>query len=505
MTEGKTGYLTGGRLLARNTIYSFLGQGIPLLIAIFAMPMLIKGLGTDRFGILTIAWMVISYFSLFDLGLGRALTQIVAERLGVKEHREIAELIWTASILMIFLGLLGSIFVAAISPWLVYSVLKIPREIQQETLNSFYLLAVSIPVVTSSAGFVGVLSALQKFDVINLVKTPLSILMFLGPLLVLPFSKSLVATIGVLVILRLFSWLMYLWQCILSFPALNIKNIRIQRSQISDLLKFGSWMTVSNIVGPVMVYLDRFLIGGMISVAAVAYYTTPYEVVTKLWLIPGAFVGVLFPAFSSTYINEYARTVKLFKKGVRYIYISLFPITCFIIFFSHEILKIWLGKDFANNGTYVLQWLAIGVFINSLSQIPFALIQGVGRPDITAKLHIVETPIYLCLVWWMIRTYGISGAAFAWFFRVLMDTILLFFVSQFVLKEAKIFNIKILLCAIFFSLFSLTLALLSGEDSEIKFLLFVSMIIVFLLTSWFLIVSSDDRILMKTLISRKSS
>ncbi len=59
-------------------------------------------------------------------------------------------------------------------------------------------------------------------------------------------------------------------------------------------------MTVTNVVGPVMVTMDRFLIGAMISITAVAYYTTPYEMVTKLWLIPAAMVGVMFPAFSTS-------------------------------------------------------------------------------------------------------------------------------------------------------------------------------------------------------------
>ena len=59
-------------------------------------------------------------------------------------------------------------------------------------------------------------------------------------------------------------------------------------------------MTVSNVLGPLMVTFDRFLIGSIISIAAVAYYSIPYEVVTKLWLISSALIGVLFPAFSAT-------------------------------------------------------------------------------------------------------------------------------------------------------------------------------------------------------------
>ena len=58
-------------------------------------------------------------------------------------------------------------------------------------------------------------------------------------------------------------------------------------------------VTVTNIVSPIMVSMDRLLIGTLISMAAVAYYATPYEAASKLFIIPSSIVGVLFPAFSS--------------------------------------------------------------------------------------------------------------------------------------------------------------------------------------------------------------
>jgi hypothetical protein len=68
--------------VSRNAIYNLVGETVPILAALLAIPVLIRSLGTDRFGLLTIVWMVIGYFGLFDFGLGRALTKIVAEKLG---------------------------------------------------------------------------------------------------------------------------------------------------------------------------------------------------------------------------------------------------------------------------------------------------------------------------------------------------------------------------------------------------------------------------------------
>ncbi|HIB84841.1 MAG TPA: flippase, partial [Chromatiaceae bacterium] len=152
---------TSGRRLARNVLWNLLGTGAPLLVAIVAIPILIDGLGTARFGVLTLAWMVVGYFSLFDLGLGRALTKLVAEKLGKGLDDEIPALIWTAISLMTVLGVLGAVVVAALSPWLVVGVLKIPLDLQPETLTAFYLLAASIPIVIGTTGLRGILEAHQ--------------------------------------------------------------------------------------------------------------------------------------------------------------------------------------------------------------------------------------------------------------------------------------------------------------------------------------------------------
>src|SRR5712692_4493133 len=149
--------LTAGRLLARNVIWNLIGNGAPMVVAVFSIPILIHGLGKDRFGVLALAWALIGYASLFDLGLGRALTQLVARKLGAGEDREVPTLVWTSLLLMLVLGLLGAAVVILLSPWLVHRALHVPSALQGETLRSFYLLGLSIPVVISTAGLRGLL------------------------------------------------------------------------------------------------------------------------------------------------------------------------------------------------------------------------------------------------------------------------------------------------------------------------------------------------------------
>ena len=99
---------------------------------------------------------------------------------------------------------------------------------------------------------------------------------------------------------------------------------------------------------------------------------------------------------------------------MKYVSFAIFPVVLVIMAFAPEGLRLWLGPDFARNSGPVLRWLAAGVFVNALAQVPFSMVQGVGRPDISAKLQLAELPFYLLALRLLVNVYGIEGAAMAW-------------------------------------------------------------------------------------------
>ena len=491
MTETPTKanlHLTSGRLLAQNTIWNLIG-GAPVIVALFSIPILIHGLGKDRFGVLALAWAMIGYASLFDIGLGRALTQLVAKKLGAREEREIPALVWTSLVLMLILGAVGAVVIVVISPWLVRHALKIPEALQSESLQAFYLLGLSIPVVICAAGLRGLLEAHQRFMLVNALRIPLGVFTFAGPLLVLPFSRSLVPVVGILVVGRFVGCLAHFWLCLRVVPELR-QPVWHSPSAL-PLLRFGGWMTVSNIVGPLMITLDRFLIAALISVTAVAYYATPFEVVTKLLLIPVAVVGVMFPAFSVSFVSDQNRAALLYGRSLKFVFLALFPIILLIVVLARNGLTLWLGADFAQHSTRVVQWLAVGVLANSIALVPFSFVQGVGRPDLTAKLHLLELPLYLGLLLWMIRAHGIEGAAIAWSARTIFDAMALFLMAKRFLPVRPLMPAKTkgLLGA---AAMTLLLSVFPQEPvPKVAFLL--AAILSFALATWFLILTPEER------------
>ena len=254
-------------------------------------------------------------------------------------------------------------------------------------------------------------------------------------------------------------------------------------------------MTVSNVVSPVMMYLDRFLIGTLFSMTAVTYFVTPYELVTRLLVVPAAVAGVLFPAFSLAWAQDMGRTSTLFRRSVRYIFLLLFPVILTIVTFARQGLTLWLGAGFAQNSTAVLQWMAVGVLINALAQIPFAQVQSAGRADLTGKLHLIELPIYAATLWWLVRSHGIVGAAIAWDLRVAVDAFALFAMADRLVTSAEAVSRQIRwVLFLSFPPFGLAALLVGGV---VKGMFLFTALCVFAVAAWFLILTEEERLFLQ--------
>ena len=195
-----------------------------------------------------------------------------------------------------------------------------------------------------------------------------------------------------------------------------------------------------------MGYVDRFVIGAIVSASAVAYYATPQELVTKLWIVPGALTAVLFPAFAAQMARRDEQTWALFKKAVHWLFVALLPVTVALTLFAHELLASWINPGFADQSAVLLQVFAIGILINCLAHVPFTLIQSAGAARLTALAHLIELPFFLAVLWLLTSTLGTLGAAIAWLLRMVLDTLLMFALCSPLLgRTAKsLLNLKVL-------------------------------------------------------------
>jgi O-antigen/teichoic acid export membrane protein len=482
--------LTSGRRIARNVSWNITGNIAPLLLALVALPLLIDGLGTARAGVLFLIWTVLNYFNLFQFGLGRALTKFIAERLGEGNEREVSSLVWTGTLLMVILGVIATVSMYLLAPWLVHHQLKVPEELREETVQAFYVFGLAMPAIISVAAFKSVLEAYQRFGLKNGLQVALGILNYAGLLFIVLFSQNLVPLSWFVAAGALLAWIVHLVVCARVAPTI-LRDITFSRSVLGPLVTFGGWDTVRSLVQPIIMYSDRFFIGSLVSVAAVAYYTTAYEVVTKLWVLPTSLVGVVFPAMAMSLVQDRSRAKRIYEAGVKICFLALYPAVLLCVLFAKDVLLLWLGAEFAEKSTAVFQITAIMILVNSLAHVPMTTIVASGRPDVTAKLSIIEAIILVPTMWWAVDRYGIVGAAVASLARVALDT-----VCGLVLAKRVIPETDGLMRSMTVVLVGATLTILGAylpQSVEAKGLYFLACLAAFLPVAWVSVLEPAER------------
>lgn len=413
-----------GKRLRRNTLWNLFGIGLPLIVAIFSIPSLIDQLGIERFGILTMVWAIIGYFGIFDLGLARALTRSIASMTNTPGSSEISKYFWTAVSLMVILGISAGVMLFVFNETIV-TILNLSPQLNEEVQSIVAIISFAIPLFIVTNAFKGMLEAKQRFDIINWVRFSSNILTYLIPLLLLSTTKNLVHMVVALVVFRVFFIIIQAIMAIKLVPEV-MNSLSFSKSAARELINFGGWVTVSNILNPIMMYVDRFTLAAISGMTAVTYYSASLDLSTKISIIPSSLSNAIFPAISSTWGIHTERANRLFLYGLRYNTLFMFPLILLLILFSYWGMSLWLGEDFAEESYKILQILGIGVFLNGMATLPYAFIHGMGKANLTARVHLVECVLYIPILFFLIQQYGAIGAAIAWTLRVGLDCIILF-------------------------------------------------------------------------------
>lgn len=420
--------LTRGSLLARNTVMSILSKVLPMGIALVSIPILINQLGTDRFGVLTLVWMFIGYMAMMDLGLGRALVKFISERIGKGRDEEILGLTWTAVIMMGGVGLLLALIIYFASPYVVQKLFDIKPGLQDESINGLRIMGWVMPVMFTSIAMRSVLSAFQKFKAIAVIQVINSTLNYAAPLVVLLWFDRLEAVIGVLFAIKIVVLIGYVWQFSKQEEGF-LKAFGWYQEHVKELLTFGGWVSVSNVISPIIDQADRFLLATMFSMTMVAYYTTPLEMILKVSLLPVGVMTVFFPAISTSVAAKPEKAVKLMNQALKGILFMTFPVVLGMVLFAKEGLMIWVGPEFATNSALLAQILSIGILLKSLSHMPLAFLHSIDRPDLTAKIHLLELLAYSLVLYGLTKELGLMGAALAHTIRLASDMFIMMFVA----------------------------------------------------------------------------
>ncbi len=402
-----------------------MGAVLPLILSLATIPVYLELITEARFGVLAIAWLILGYFGLFDLGLGRATTQRIAY-LGGTPSQETASTFWTALVMNGSLGLLGGAIIWPVALYIFEEVILLDPALQSEMKNAIPWLVLAVPLATISSVLTGALQGHSRFLAVNTIVVtgsslaqilPLTVAWLYGPDLALLLPAVLLSK--VVAIAALFYWC---YRHVFGGFDLVI-SFRLAK----NLLGFGGWITLSSIIAPMMAGFDRVVIGATFGAKFVTYYTIPFQLAEKTTILASSLASAIFPRFASANSIEQRQ---MSKSAMLLLALFTTPSILTAVLFLKPFLTIWIDAEFAEEAAQTGQILLLGFWINGFGHISFAQIQASGRPKVTAILHTIELVPYLALLYLGLHQWGLTGAACAFGLRTLTDTLVLAWLAQ---------------------------------------------------------------------------
>ncbi|WP_312678765.1 flippase [Stutzerimonas nitrititolerans] len=405
--------------LLKNTSYNFFGLIIPLLVSLITVPIYIDLIGEVRYGILAIAWLLLGYFGLFDLGLSRATAQSIAQFDGKPPKQ--AEVFWTALSLNVAMGVLGGLVVWPVAVLFFEQYFVVDEVYRSEILDAIPWLIMAVPLATLSGVLVGALQGRERFLELNTISSVGTILFQVLPLVAAGlWSSNLSLLLPVAIFARVITFIALGIACRLHVTRNH--SVTFDLRQAKRLLRFGGWVTITSFVGPMMVIMDRFIIGALSGAKTVTYYTVPFQLAERTTVIANALTTALFPRFA---IEGEEKDIFLAKNSLCILLLLITPPIIVFILLMGPILSWWINDEFSKAAALPGQIILLGFWANSLARIPYAQLQARGRPDVVAKCHLAELLPYLTLLYICLDYWGLPGAALAFSVRAAIDFILL--------------------------------------------------------------------------------
>lgn len=410
--------------VSRHTAYNIVGAAIPVAVSLVTVPLYLKLIGPDRYGVLSISWLLLGYFGLFDLGLGRATSfRIAALRDAGPQER--ADTFWAAMAFNLAIGGIGGLALLLAASTFFTQGFKVDEALRPEILASVPMLALCVPVATLTGVLTGGLQGREKFLETNVISAVSTVLFQLLPLgLALAFGPNLGMLLAGALVAKVLALLLCAYRCHVEITRGQLR--RFKRSEASLLMKYGGWVTVTSLFGPILVIFDRFAIGAFLGATAVATYNVPFQLSKQIAILPAALTNAMFPRLSAASDRERRASS---RRATRSLASAVTLPVLGGVFLVEPFLRLWIGEEMGQATGPIARVLLIGFWANAFALVPYTQLQAGGRPDLVTKTLLIEIPFYLIALFVGMTHFGVLGAALALSLRFAFDYTLLTFAA----------------------------------------------------------------------------
>ena len=409
--------------VGRDTGYNLAAALAPVAFALVVTPFYLHLIGPDRFGILAICWTIVGALGFASLGMGPAL----GYRLALMDHAPAAarsNLFWAAVFTSLAASLVGAVIALAIAKAYFKSLAMVPLALEGEIGAASLYLSLLLPLGTLIGVLAGAFQGRKRFGLLSFVSVLNVALGALLPLAVASLGNvHLAALIKATVAAYALVVLVEFAICVRIVPLRLPTGIWIE--DVRSLLNFGAWMSVTALVTPLLLLVDRLVVGFLRGPTATAIYVLAYNMLLGLLYIPSSLSSAMLPRLAPLTLESDVDALQsewlLWLNGV------LTPLVIAGIAISPPFFHLWIGSTLGGAAAPVATILLLGCWLHGISNIASAVVIGRSRPDIQTKLLILLLAPYLALLYFATARFGVMGAAGAWTIRAAFDPVLFCF------------------------------------------------------------------------------
>jgi O-antigen/teichoic acid export membrane protein len=403
--------------LKKNIVANFGGSLWTGLMSLVFVPLYIRFMGIEAYGLVGVFTTLLSFFSLLDMGLSNTLNREMARLASQKiKKQEMRDLVRTLEIPYWAIGLLISIIVIVFSRFIAYRWVNAenisPKSIQTAVILMGFSVAFQWPISFYAGGLMG----LQRQVLLNGINAVMATFRGLGAVMILWLVSPTVEAFFIwqlaVSVVNIGLIVFFLWR---NLP-ITAKQPRFRPELLLNIWHFAAGVTGITVLVTILTQLDKIILSRMLSLKMFGYYTLAYVVAMTLY----RFVG---PVFSATYpqltnlvaLDAKDEITKLYHKSAQLISVLVLPAAFVVALFSKEILLVWTQNPVTAEQThYLVSILVVGTALNSLMNIPYALQLASGWTKLTFNINLFSVLLLTPLIILLTKWFGAVGAASIW-------------------------------------------------------------------------------------------
>ena len=400
-----------------NAVANLIGRVSGAAVTLLAIPIVVRLLGIESYGIVGFFASLQAIFGLLDLGLSMTMMREMA-RGGhePKQAQRTRDLVRTLEIIYWAIGILIAIIAVAIAPILATRWLRAEHLDTTALRQSIAIMGIAIACQWPISLYEGGITGLQRQVIVNVVSLSSTILRTVGSIAILYFvSRTIQAylmTQGIAYAVQTLLLRQVLWKSIPSSPA----RAHFNASLIRELWRFAGGINATSALGLVLTQADKVILSKIVPLRIFGYYAIASTAANGLYYIIGPLFTAIYPQLAQNVAsgNE-VRLATIYHRGSQVIAACVFPTAIVLALFSHRVLLLWTHDPQVAAGAGVAaSLLTIGTMLHAAMHLPYGLQLAYGWTSLTVTANAIFAATLPVLMILLSRKYGIAGAAVVW-------------------------------------------------------------------------------------------